>query len=380
MKNVYLSLLFLVACITFSCQTGKKAFERGDYRLAMLQALNRLKSAPENEKATEILQRGYPLFQDYYLDQIEFAKMDTDPLKWEKVYRCYGILNDVYDEMARTPAALEMIPQARNFYNEYVAARDQLAIARYELGLEALDTGTRSDAIEAYRHFERVKELNSTYRDIDDRIVQARANATLWVEIAPIPTVSKRFELSSEFFEQEVLNFIQNERISPFVQFIPEGSSAYGSTPPHHRLRFTFEDFIVGQTYEREIQVGREKEGIEIGTTQIEDSTHTVYGTVAASLYGFEREIVSNGILSVELVDVRDNTVLLTRSFSGTHVWYDYWGYVEGDKRALDETDEKYIAKRRPAIVPDPQTLFVEFTRPIYDQVTQFVESYYEAY
>ena len=59
MKRIETVLVILVM-ILFSCSTGKKALQRGDYFSAISKAVDRLKSAPDNKNATTVLKDGYP--------------------------------------------------------------------------------------------------------------------------------------------------------------------------------------------------------------------------------------------------------------------------------------------------------------------------------
>ncbi|MEM6633391.1 MAG: hypothetical protein AAF694_27205 [Bacteroidota bacterium] len=376
------SLFFLlVIAIGFSaCKSGKKAYQQGDYREAVYKALNRLKSSPDNDKAAGILQSAYPALVSYMEDQISQENLTRSPLKHEKIMDMYESLNAVYDEIQRTPSARNLIPDARSYRRQAENAKAQAIEVRYALGLEEMETGYREDAIEAHRNFERVMELDPNYKDVEEKMGEALAMATLWVEVPEIPMHSIRYKVSANFFESQVQEFLRSASISPYVRFLGPEVRGGRAPKPDHRLEMRFEDFVVGQVYQREIQAERVKDSVVIGTVKVRDTTLNRYGSVKGTLMGFEKEISSTGILSVAIVDTRTKAILTRQEFPGSFIWYDYWGYVEGDKRALNDDDLKYIDKKRPAPEPDSQTLFVEFTRPIFDQVTGFLDEYYERY
>jgi hypothetical protein len=60
-------------------------------------------------------------------------------------------------------------------------------------------------------------------------------------------------------------------------------------------------------------------------------------------------------------------------------VWFTEWGSFNGDERALSK-DQLALCDKRPAPPPPPQDLFVEFTKPIYNQVTPFLKDFYRKY
>ena len=382
MKRPVFLFVFAIFTISFwACSSGKKAFERGDYQEAVYKSLNRLQSSPGNDKAAETFQAAYPSFVKYFEDQVRQEEIGSSPFKWERILSLYESLNAVYDEVQRTPATRGLIRGVRSYHEEAEEVREKAAAARYAMGEEALESGYREDAREAHQHFEKVSEIYPRYKEVDEMLEKALMAATLWVQVKDIPMQSARYEVSSEFFESQVMEYLRERRISPYVQFLGPESSKNGRSPrPDHILELNFEDFVVGQVYERELQADRSKDSVVLGTTRLGDSTVNTYGTVKARLFGFEKEISSSGILRLRVKDTYSEDILTENEFAGTFVWYDYWGYVEGDKRALDADDEKYLARRRPGPEPDPQTMFIEFTRPIYDQVTRYLEDYYERY
>ncbi len=376
----YLYSLVLILILTSACKSARKAYDRGDYESAMFMALDKLKSSPGNKKATETVQIAYPAMLSYYLERINRSKQSSDPLKWDHVLMDYTSLNKVYDELQRTPAARNLLPEAKYFLKEYNEALDQTLETRYILGEEALSSNTREGAMNAYDHFMRVAELRSNYKDVNEKIEMSREAATINVEVSGIVVHSKRYKLSSDFFMSQMKAFLQQEPISPFVRFVTPESGRVNTYRIDHTLALSFEDFLVGQSHTREIQADRIKDSVVLEVTEVKDTTISIYGTVEARLFGFEKEILSSGILKVTITDQLDGQVLLDKELTGTFTWYDYWGYYQGDKRALDEEDIKYLDRRRPIREPDPQTMFIEFTRPIYDQATRELTRFYEVY
>ncbi len=377
----FLPFFLGLAILGFSaCKSAKKAYERGDYKDAVYRSLDRLKSSPNNNKAASIFQEAYPALVSYFEDRIQQELMGSSPYRFEKAFDMYATLNEVYDEIQRTPATSGLLMGVRSYQRELETNREKAVEARYQMGQEELASGYREDAIEAHRHFKKVKQMQARYRDVDDKLEEALAAATLWVTIPEIPMKGSRYEVSSGFFETQIHNFLKEEPISPYVRFLGPQKGGARAPSPDHRIRMQFADFVVGQVYERDITRERLKDSVQLGSTKVGDSTVYTYGTVRGTLNGFEKEISSSGILNLQIIDTRTKQVLTEKEFAGTFVWWDYWGYVEGDKRALKGDDLKYIEKRRPIPEPDPQTMFVEFTKPIYTQVTNFLESYYERY
>jgi len=63
----------------------------------------------------------------------------------------------------------------------------------------------------------------------------------------------------------------------------------------------------------------------------------------------------------------------------GEFIWISEWASFNGDDRALSQ-QQLNMTKQREVQPPTPQDLFVEFTKPIYDQVTSRLSSFYSRY
>lgn len=57
--NKWIISICLVVIILSSCSSGKQALQKGDYYSAVSKAIERLKSSPDNSKASTVLKEGY---------------------------------------------------------------------------------------------------------------------------------------------------------------------------------------------------------------------------------------------------------------------------------------------------------------------------------
>lgn len=378
-------LLLILALIAFSgCRSTKKAFEQGDYERAVINSIERLRRAPDNKKSFNTLKDAYPALVDYYQEQIDIAKRSPNPLRWENVIEDYRVLNRVYDEIQRSPSAKRAVPNARNYTPELNESLLKGAEARYALGFQDLERGRQGDrdaSKQAYYHFTKALELRPGFRDAQNLSLEAQDLATLYVQVEPIPMHSRTFALSNEFFENQMVEYFRSVQFSPFIRFFTPREAALRQREPDQIIRMQFDDFVVGQAYVKETVIQRVRDSVVVGKVTIaKDSTVNAYGTVKAEVHRFQKEISSGGLLDVRILDVRREALLSQKKFPGTFVYYDYWGFFNGDERALEEDDKRFLRKRQPGPDPLPQDLFIEFTKPIYSQVTDFIAAYYRNY
>jgi hypothetical protein len=204
--------------------------------------------------------------------------------------------------------------------------------------------------------------------------------ATIDVLVEPIP-VSRRYDLSNEFFQNKIMEYIRSAGFSQFVRFYSLPELQANNRQPDHILRMVFDDFEVGKSRIKESVLDRRRDSVIIGTVDVVEDSQTVkknvYGTVKAKLHLYEKELISRGLLDFKIIDADERAILSQQKFPGTHTWTESWGYFNGDERALSDEDKKKIKHKKEVPDPTPQDLFIAFTQPIYGQVTNFIKRYY---
>ncbi|SNS49402.1 hypothetical protein SAMN05421640_0383 [Ekhidna lutea] len=377
MKNLSYILILVVLC---ACSSGKKLFEKGDYEAAVSTAVNRLQKSPGNKKARSTLKKAYPMAQKVHLNRIKQLKSSQDRFKWDRIASSYGRLNQMYDEIWRCPACMEVFPKVENYRNEFNDAAVLAADERYDAGVLELAKGTRESAIDAYRHFQRVQELRPNYKDTPQKLEESKYYATLKVVIDQIPVHSRSLGLSHEFFQNRLYEFVERGRFNEFVRFYsPAEANNEGLDQPDHIVVMQFDDFVVGQSFMKESTKQLTKDSVVVGQVEIEGVTRDAYGTVEAEYTEFSKYLDSRGLLDMKIFDARTNKILFQRKMSGEYRWLSEWASFQGDKRALSN-EQLLRSKQREAPAPPPQFLFEQFCAPIYDQAVGHIRSFYRGY
>lgn len=437
-----LSIFILVVAIgtIWGCGSSKKTFESGNYYSSVMQTVNKLRKSPNNKKSREVLSQAYPMAVDFYLNQVNRMKNGQDRFKNGKIVDSYKMLNNMHDEIRRCPAALEVIPNPEDFYNQLKYHTQQAAAERYTAGEEALAMGSRPYAIEAYEHFVQADLYSPGYLDVKNKIDEARYFATLKVLVEQVPVPTFQAGMSAQFFQDQIEQFLFNYQENEFIRFYSTRDE--NLKDPDQLLVFQFDDFVVGQVnnQERIIEASKDsviiakipkssvqsqtqveqkvtichcppgnvdnKKTLEVGVSALqshidhgdqigpcegEDLNLTasnsnvnvpqeeyinVYSTVKATFRENTRQVISRGLLSMRIMDVKSNTVVFHEKFPGEFVWINQWGSFNGDERALTP-EQLRIANQQPMQPPPPQNLFIEFCKPIYGQVTSKVRGYY---
>jgi hypothetical protein len=372
-------LFFMVIIVVLSnCSSGKKTLEKGNYYQSSVQAVERLRKNPNHKKSREVLSNSYPLALKYYTDRVYNYKHSSDPYKNGKMIAQYEMLNALYEQIMRSPGALSVIPGPEKYYDEVRQLTEAAAEERYQAATRALALNTRESAKEAYYDFIKADQYVPNYKDVGDKIEEALDVATLKVVVDQIPVPTVNFQLSVDFFQDQVDEFLFHYNNNPFVKFYSTKDTWLEH--PDQIMIIMFDQFSVGNTNNLQKTHIAENDSVEVGTVTMEDGTKKpVIGSVKAEYTEHKREIISNGLISMKILEAQTERIILHEKFPGEFVWISRWASFNGDERALT-TEQIKLTKQKPISPPPPQDLFIEFTKPIYNQITSTVSRYYNNY
>jgi hypothetical protein len=370
-----LLILFIAAC-----SSGKKAYERGNYYEAVMQSVSRLRQNPDHTKSKEALKNSYPLALDWLETDAKNQIASNSPAKWRNALDSYDKMNQMYESIRQAPGALKVIPNPKSYYEEMGPLKEKAADESYNAGITALMKGTREDARRAYTNFADANRFVPGYKDVIEYLDKAKFEATLIVVVDQV-AVPNRYSLSGGFFQDKVEEFLnQNYPDRGFVKFYTSKDNKPEDLPKVDQiLKIQFDDFSVGNTIVNEKEETVKKDSVKVGEAKVDGKTIPVYNTVTAKLTTTRKAVISKGLLSMVVMDAKTNGVLTHRKFSGEHTWESTWGRYNGDERALTE-QQVALCKRREQQPPIPQDLFLEFTRPIYNQLIPAIQGFYRNY
>ncbi|HRJ82605.1 MAG TPA: hypothetical protein PLV21_12010 [Cyclobacteriaceae bacterium] len=111
----------------------------------------------------------------------------------------------------------------------------------------------------------------------------------------------------------------------------------------------------------------------------ISGDTVKVYGSVKATYYYSRKTTTSKGTVNFQILELPGNRILSVEKMPGEFVWVSEWATFNGDERALTPRQLE-ISKQKEQLPPQPQELFIAFTRPIYDQLITKLREFYKNY
>ena len=370
--KIYLLIIILTTLLN-ACSSGKRQLQRGDYDEALRTSIKRLRQNPDNKKANSTFPKAYKFARQKHLNAVEIEKNSSNPLKWDAVVSHYKILNSFYYEINDCPACLKHIAHPDFYQNEEEYAKLEAAKYHYSEGIRLMDKKDIMASREAHGHFVKTKYFLSNYENVDDWIFKSREAGTLNVLIKAIPMHSRSLAISNEFFSDKIIEYAKGLNYN-FVRFFSENENVAARFD--QIIYMKFDDFVVGQSFVKETVEELSRDSVKIGEVDTKEGKKPVYGTVKAKLHTFTKTVVSNGLLDFQIVNAADGSLIRHHKFPGTYNWYTSWGYFNGDERALTKEQLK-LTTFKEVPPPLPQDLFVNFTIPIYDQVTSTMRKYF---
>ena len=369
-------LLALILCVLISCATGQNAFDRGNYEIALDRAVRRLQSNPNNKKAQRVLLNGYQTASRFHLNRITQIKQSGDPRKWEGIFSEYSRLNKYYQDIQRCPACMDLVqPQA--YFQEQENAGISAAKALVDLGNGALELKTIEGGREAYRFYRQALNFDNRLGNIDSLLETAMYMGTLRVLIEPIPIHSRNLEITNEYFENKLFEYLSRFGQGHFVRFMTPDEIRQTQEEPDHVLLLQFDDFVLGQAEIVSKTVEIKRDSVIVGEFEDKEGVkHDVFGTVKADYTRNQKTLYSSGVLNFEIRDAYTSKVLTNRKLASEDVWQYEWASFNGDERALTKEEIK-LAKLNEIPPPSPQALFISFIDRIYGQIEGNVRQFY---
>lgn len=372
------SIIFIISC----SKSGTKALEKGNYYEAVLQSVDKLKKDSDNSKALEVLPTAYRNAQEDFMRDIARARNANQQFRWETILDYYNKLNKMQESIERCTACRRIV-SPQTYFQETEEARDNAAAERYVLGDDILRRNKLSklDARVAFNHFEQITIFAPNYKDARNRMEEALDLGSVHVVVEQPKVNSRLYQYSNEYFQGKVEEFLRtNRRINKFIRFYSPEEAKTVRVKPDQVVRLEIIDFVVGETnVATDRQNVTSRDSVKTGEATVNGKKVSVYGKVAATIIKSRKAVRSRGLLSMEIFDYQTNKTLSREEIPGEFTWVNEWASFNGDERALT-TSELNMTRNREQLPPPPQQLFIEFTKPIYDQVTSRIRRFYDKY
>jgi len=380
-KTLLLSFLLSAVFLFLSgCGSAKKSLKKGNYDDSVLRSAEKLMDNANHTSSADILKQAYPAALAQHLDEAERAQSSSDLFRHEEELKAYESINRLYRILSKCNACMK-ITNAKSFESQESAARNNAATSRYEKAEELLTKADRQSARIAYDYFERANNLIPGFREVDKNLKHAYHIASFKVVVEQVLVTSKKYRLSNEYFQDKVDEFLKtNQKLNRFVMFYNPEEATNAGLQPDHVITLQFDDFVVGQVLlEKNTETLTSKDSVIVGEKVIGKAKIPIYNRVTAKYTTNRKTVHSAGLLDMQIKDFKNKNIVNKDKFNGEYNWVCEWAHFNGDERALTPAQLK-MCKSQELLPPDPQQLFIEFSKPIYDRLTTKLRNFYEKY
>jgi len=381
LKRLCLFVIF-IGSIVISCTSSKTLYEKGNYYEAVMRSVEKLRKNPNNKKEREALANAYPQAVNSFMDQLENDDQANTAFKFTNAVYIYERLNGMYESIQRSPGAQDVIQNPKKYYKTLEKIKPDAAEEQYAAGMQQLEFYNRENAKQAYYYFLQADKFVPGYKYVGEKIDEAYQRSILHV-VANLKSVQSRtYELSADVFYKQVNNTLKQIENNEFIRFYtPEQAKNNNLQNPDQILEINFEDFVVGETHTLETRENMEQDSVIIGEITLDSGRKKeVIGSVSAEVVVYKMDISSRGIVNLTITkNGLESKDLAYQDFPGEFVWFHEWGNFNGDERALT-VRQLELCKNRPMNPSPPQQLFVEFTKPIHQQLHGRLMAFYRNY
>ena len=379
----YLVVLMSSFILFTACSTGLKSLQQGNYYDAIMKAVSRLSSDPDNRKASQVISDGYPMAVTYYQEEIDKILTSSDPFKWKRTLEIMQTVNQMSDGIRRIPAARKLVPSPKNFTSEMTNVQNRAAQEFYDAGMDALNRKTRETAKQAYFHFLNADGLVRGFKDTQQKMLLAKDLATVKVVVEQIP-VNGKYEYSAQFFYDNVFQML-NERFQEkdFVHFFsPEQAEQTKLKFPDMVLQMGFYDFFIDRPQHSEEQQElntQVEEKYQVKISKDSTVTRTRMIPKKGKIKILTDQVASGGLLELKAVEFQSQKIVFTDKIPGQYLWQNKYGIFVGDNEVLDN-NLIAILNNKMIMPPPAQDMFVLFTKPIFNQLADKLTNYFRQY
>jgi hypothetical protein len=154
--------------------------QNGDYDLAIKKSVHKLIKNPEKEKQLNVLSQAYKLANQKDQETIDYLRLSGESGVWDDIFRAYSHLKLRQEIVKTAPQAIldKLGFEYVNYDNEIINAKKKAAAYFYAHAQTLLAKGDKINARTAYNELLRVKELYSSYKDLDSLSKSALALGT----------------------------------------------------------------------------------------------------------------------------------------------------------------------------------------------------------
>ena len=386
-KIIYASILFVI--ISSGCKVAEKEFRKGDYDEAINICVKKLIDNPDKSEYSLILEEAFSRANEEELSMIKVLNTEGRPDRWEEIYHIY---ESVHNRQNKIKPLLPIFIGEEERDAEFVfinsvdglnTAKKNAAAYWYADATQKLESGNMYKAREAYYSFQNINNFYAEYKDVDDKIKEARNSGTSDVV----------FTIKNS--SNTTLSYEVNKSLADIKVYDNNGSWYIIHTEmPASQIEYTiqlniknietFAEKVTTNHYEetKEIQDGYEflydDKGNIVKDSLGEPIKVPDYKIVSATVHETWQEKVASISGELQYID-QTGKVIRTIAVKSEGIFQNYYATASGYYEALS-TQSKSKIGGKPLPFPSDNNLLIEAIRQLDCNVNDVMEDYNDEY
>ena len=365
-----------VLCLTFACKSTTKLYEQGQYDRAVYSALDDLRKRPNSTSAGQVLPSAYREAVRGYENSIHAAQISTTNQKFDILFNNYRALQNMYNAISATPAALALL-SPKNYVDELNTAAEDAAEFHYQGGLSFFQQRDRIGARKAYEEFRATESYVPGYKDVEQMKAQAYNLAVMNIVVNKFDQRFGYYNVDAAYFQNDVLSTLNNIGGNYFYRFFDINSGPARDVRVDQYMEVNMYDLFFSKlatdnySYEvtKDIPIKTDKDGKSSSGTEHVKATVTV-----------TRRVINARLqMDYRISDAATQRMITFDRIPTQYTWEKSTGKYAGDSRALSDKDWA-IVRGEFNKEPDENELYRALTRQIMNEFTSRMRTIYGRY
>ena len=373
MKNfTIITVLFLVLSSCVGRKQIEKQLNTGNYDQAINNALKKLetnKNVKRKQDYVYMLREAYYKVVEDNLYRIDQLIKDGNPEYYQDIFNIYRQLdsrqNSIKSVLPLHLNGKEVKFKFNNYTSNIVAYKNKVSDYKYEQAKQLLATNAKYDARQAYTLLEDIEAINPNFKDIRELMDQAHFIGTVFVLVA---VKNETNQIVPTRLEDDLLNLDTYGLNNKFW-------TSYHSTPLSdinydYSMDLELKRINISPEHVYEKQQLRELEVVD-GWGYVLDENGNVAKdslgndikqdkivTVRARFFEIQQVKSTQVIGKVVFTDLKLNQILESFPIDSEFIFENFYGRVNGDRRALNEDDIQLLGNRAVPFPSNEQMVF----------------------
>ncbi|MCL4855795.1 MAG: hypothetical protein KJZ55_00740 [Flavobacteriales bacterium] len=294
--------------------------------------------------------------------EVERLKAEGNPANWSKIYTIYVRMNR-RQELAKTLPPVGIVYEEQDFESEIENAKTKATEYAYAKGVEQLGKNDKLAAREAYSSFVESKSYITNFRDVDEKIAEAKFKGTTNVFF----TIEDKSKVVASKTLMEELQAINVDDLDK--DWLNYDNTIDSNRIYHYSIILSMTDILVSPEEMKE-SIAQESKEIEDGFSYVLDANGNVkkdtlgndikipkYKTIHCAIKRVQQRKTARITGSLNYYDNITNKLMKSEPITSDALFENFYAVANGDLNALSPQSQKDLQTQPVPFPPSPDLI-----------------------